>query len=181
MTGCGGFPFSKFNYFVIITYKNILIPQPFLSKFDFCIIGHSGVTHNLPLVEFGSPTTTREQRARVIEMMYVHARSAASGDKSLQASMAATKKVAEEVADDKLVFLLSDANLGRYNVSPAALASALQSDPTVSGHAIFVAEPSAADWLAAEMPPGRGFAALDAASLVMTLKQAFEASVVGDT
>ena len=44
----------------------------------------------------------------------MHARSAASGDRSLQAAVAATKKVAEEVADDHLVFLLSDANLGRY-------------------------------------------------------------------
>ena len=68
----------------------------------------------------------------------------------------------------------------RYNISPASLASALQSDPSVTGHAIFVAEPSAAEWLAAEMPPGRGYAALDAASLVVTLKQAFENSVVDD-
>ncbi len=51
----------------------------------------------------------------------------------------------------------------------------------MTGCAIFVAEPSAADWLAAEMPPGRGYAALDAASLVTTLKQAFEASVIGDS
>jgi hypothetical protein len=58
--------------------------------------------------------TDRDGRARVIERMYVHARSAASGDRSLQAAVAATKKVAEEVADDHLVFLLSDANLGRY-------------------------------------------------------------------
>lgn len=68
----------------------------------------------------------------------------------------------------------------RYNISPASLASALQSDPSVTGHAIFVAEPGAAEWLAAEMPPGRGYAALDAASLVVTLKQAFENSVVDD-
>ena len=54
----------------------------------------------------------------MIEKMYMHARSAGSGDKSLQAAVAATKKVAEEVADDHLVFLLSDANLGRYNISP---------------------------------------------------------------
>jgi hypothetical protein len=58
----------------------------------------------------------------------------------------------------------------RYNISPASLASALQSDPSVTGHARF----------AAEMPPGRGYAALDAASLVVTLKQAFENSVVDD-
>ena len=63
----------------------------------------------------------------------------------------------------------------------ASLAEALTSDPEVTGCAIFVAEPSAADWLAAEMPPGRGYAALDAASLVTTLKQAFEASVIGDS
>jgi hypothetical protein len=71
-------------------------------------------------------------------------------------------------------------SLCRYNISPASLASALQSDPSVTGHAIFVAEPGAAEWLAAEMPPGRGYAALDAASLVVTLKQAFENSVVDD-
>lgn len=48
----------------------------------------------------------------------------------------------------------------------------------MTGHAIFVAEPSAADWLAAEMPAGRGFAAMEASTLVSTLKQAFEAAVV---
>jgi len=119
-------------------------------KFDYCIIGHSGVIHDLMLVDFGQPPNDRESRARVIEQMYIHARSAGSGDRSLQASIAATKLVAEEIADDHLVFLLSDANLGRYNISPSSLASALQSDPSVTGHAIFIAEPSAADWLAAE-------------------------------
>ena len=95
--------------------------------------------------------------------------------------MEATATVAAEgAADDMLVFLLSDANLGRYNVSPQSLSAALQSNDAVSGHAIFVAEPSAADWLAREMPPGRGFAALDAAALVKTLKQAFEAAVLDD-
>ena len=44
-------------------------------------------------------------------------------------------------ADDYLVFLLSGANLGRYNVSPQSLCAALQSDDEVTGHAIFVAEP----------------------------------------
>jgi hypothetical protein len=147
-------------------------------KFDFCIVGHSGVEHELLLVNFGSPPRSRDERARVIEKMYAHARSASTGDKSLQAAEAATKRVSEEVADDHLVFLLSDANLGRYNVSPAQLASALQSDASVTGHAIFVAEESAAAWLAKEMPPGRGHAALNAADLVKALKEAFESSVV---
>jgi hypothetical protein len=147
-------------------------------KFDYCIVGHSGVAHEFPLVHFGSPPRSRDERARVIEKMYVHARSASTGDKSLQAAEAATRSVAKEVADDHLVFLLSDANLGRYDVSPAQLAAALQSDPSVTGHAIFVAEESAAAWLAKEMPPGRGHAALNAADLVKALKEAFESSVV---
>ena len=65
------------------------------------------------------------------------------------AAIEATAKVADDPADDHLVFLLSDANLGRYGITPQAISGALQSDPSVTGHAIFVAEPSAADWLAA--------------------------------
>lgn len=134
--------------------------------------------HDLQLVDFGAPPTTADARARVVESMYAHARSAATGDGSLAAAVDATRRAAAEPADDHLVFLLSDANLGRYGISPSAIAAALGRDPVVTGHAIFVAEPSAADWLAAEMPPGRGFAALDAASLVSTLKQAFESAVL---
>ena len=105
----------------VIMLMETLSDSSISHKFDFCIVGHSGVTHELMLVNFGNPPRDLDARARVIEQMYVHARSAASGDRSLQASIAATSMVAEEVADDHLVFLLSDANLGRYNISPVCL------------------------------------------------------------
>ena len=171
----------------VVMLTEALSDPRFSHKFEYAIIGHSGAVHNLPLVEIGNPPTDRDARARVIESMYIHARSASSGDQSLQAAVEATSKVrgggseggeAVADADDYLVFLLSDANLGRYNVSPQSLCAALQSDEEVAGHAIFVAEPSAAEWLAAEMPPGRGFCAMDAAGLVKTLKEAFEAAVL---
>ena len=171
----------------VVMLMEALSDPRFSHKFEYAIIGHSGATHNLKLVDFGSPPVDKSSRAKVIEDMYIHSRSAPSGDQSLQAAIEATSLVrgggmegggGVVEADDYLVFLLSDANLGRYNVSPQSLCAALQSDDEVTAHAIFVAEPSAAEWLAAEMPPGRGFCAMDAAALVKTMKEAFEAAVV---
>lgn len=146
------------------------------------MIGHSGASPTLDLIpSFDQPPRTANAKALVIEHMYRHARSAPTGDTSLQSALKATELASQDqTADDRLVFLLSDANLGRYGIHPSSISAALQSDPSVTGHAIFVAEPSAAEWLAAEMPPGRGFSALDASSLVKTLKQAFESAVLRD-
>ena len=61
--------------------------------------------------------------------------------------------VAED-ADDYFLFLLSDANLGRYDVSPQEMGKVLRSEERVNAYAIFIAEPLAADWLKSELPFG---------------------------
>jgi hypothetical protein len=57
----------------------------------------------------------------------------------------AVEHVRSAPADDYMVFLLSDAMLAQYRVTPANLAEALLSDPMVNAYAIFVAEEDTAN------------------------------------
>ena len=91
----------------------------------------------------------------------------------LQAARKAIAAVRSQDADEKLVFLLSDANLGRYDVSPGDLGLVLRGDPKVKAYAIFIAEPLAASWLAEQLPFGRGFAVQDVAKLPSVIKEIF--------
>jgi MoxR-like ATPase len=150
----------------------------FNHKFDYAIVGHSGVGPDIPLVEFGNPPTTREEKVDVVNKIFSASRGATTGDSSLLAAQLAIKAVVKEKGDDYLVFLFSDANLGRYGISPAHLTEALTSKKSVQGHAIFLAEAAAAEWLAKEMPWGRGFVAMDLTALPKILKTAFENAVV---
>lgn len=109
----------------------------------------------------------------VLRMMYSHSRACVSGDNSLEAARRAVREVTEAEADDYFVFLLSDANLGRYSVTPEQLGEALRADPRVNAFAIFVAEANAAEWLVRELPLGHGFSVLDAAKLPTVMQQVF--------
>ena len=69
--------------------------------------------------------------------------------------------------------ITSDANLGRYGTDPKELAAALTRDARVHGFAMFVAEPSAAEWLARELPLGRGVVCLETRQLPVSFKDMF--------
>ena len=87
-------------------------------KYSYEIVGHSGETFELPLVSFGRPPTNRGERLAVVQTMIDHAARCRSGDNTLAAGARAVKYVRSEEADDFFVFLISDANLEGYGVSP---------------------------------------------------------------
>jgi len=147
--------------------------EGFQHKFDYTIIGHSGSSANLCLVPFGNPPRTAQARYEVITQMYSHARGASSGDNTLEALKFGVRDVAQHEGDDRLVFLVSDANLGRYGVTPDQLAMEMQRDPTVSAYAIFIAEANAAEALAEGLPFGHSFVCLDVPQLPTTFKEIF--------
>lgn len=136
----------------------------------YCLVGHSGGSAEVPLVEFGMPPATPAERLDVIHNMYGHSRSCPSGDNSMEAARLSVADVVREEGDDYFVFLLSDANLGRYNVTPEELGAVLRADSRVNAYAIFVAEQNAAEWLAKELPFGHGFVCLDTSKLPTTFK-----------
>jgi hypothetical protein len=178
----------------------------FEHKFVYSLTAHSGSTAELPLLEAGSPPATSDERARVVGSLFSHASSAASGqrsrslerggvskpsaachhlpnmagDHSMEAARRAIEAAAAVDADDRYVFLLSDANLGRYDVSPDALGAVLRSDPHVRAYAIFVAEPQAAKWLAEQLPFGRGFAVHEVARLPAVMREIFTHAAISD-
>lgn len=172
--------------------------ESFEHKYEYAIIGHSGLTSDLRLVDYSKPPVTVEDKALVLERIYAHARSAPTGDKSLQAVVQASSSMVLEERDEYLLFLFSDANLGRYGISPTAIALALDggvnaaSSPngTATGHpslssapargtgvckgyCILIAEPDAASWLVQSLPFGRGFVALEPSKLPLVFKEVF--------
>jgi hypothetical protein len=138
---------------------------PLEHKWEYQLRVHSGSTADLELATFGAPPLSAEAKLDVVSRLAAHARGAQSGDRSLECLQRCIKDVAAEEADDAIVVLLSDANLGRYGIAPAQIASELASEPAVSAHAIFIGEPSAAEWIASELPVGKGFVVLDTTKL----------------
>jgi len=147
--------------------------QGFEHKYCWNIVGHSGNGPEVPFVEFGNVPRTRMQRAAVVSSMTSAAGIAASGDTTVEAIEAAIKRVTAEEGDDYLVFVVSDANLGGYGITPEMLQRALTSDPKVTACAIFIAERAAADMLSSALPAGRGYVCMDVEQLPNILKEIF--------
>lgn len=106
--------------------------------------------------------------------MVAHTQYCMSGDHTVEAIDHAVKHVVEADADDYYVFVVSDANLERYNIQPKRMGQKLIADPNVKAHAIFIA--SFADEAARilrDLPHGRGHVCLDTTDLPRTFKKIF--------
>lgn len=147
--------------------------EGFDHKYSWNIVGHSGNGPEISFVDYGQPPRTRVQRAAVLGQMTSASAIAASGDSTIEAIEAAVKRVASQEADDYLVFVVSDANLGGYGITPEMLRRALTADPKVTACAIFIAERDAAEMLSTSLPSGRGYVCLDVSRLPNILKEVF--------
>ena len=61
-----------------------------------------------------------------------------AGDHTVEATRTAVQKAAKEVADERFVIVLSDANFSRYGIKPERFAALMNSDPSVNVFAIFI-------------------------------------------
>lgn len=86
--------------------------------------------------------------------------------------------VVGEEGDDYFVFLISDANLSAYGVSPSALAKALLDDSRVHSYCIFIANEVEAETMKTMMPAGRAHVVLDTRELPTLFRQIFSSAVV---
>ena len=147
-------------------------------KYQYEIVGHSGETHHLPLVPMGEPPLNRVERLNVIKMMIKHASSCRSGDNTLASSIRAVREVRNFEADDYFVFLISDANLEIYGVTPEVLADALMNDAKVNAYAIFIAEPEIASAMSKRMPNGRAHVCNNNLEMPMLFKGIFSRAML---
>jgi hypothetical protein len=148
-------------------------------KYEYGIVGHSGASAWLPFIEMGKPPANRMQRLRVIRAMIDHSSSCISGDHTLAAGIRAVHEVAIEEADDYFVFLVSDANLEGYGVSPESLSKALTADSAVNAFVMFVAEEATARQMQRSMPPGRAHLVLDTSTMPLLFKNIFSTALLG--
>ncbi|GMF35841.1 unnamed protein product [Phytophthora fragariaefolia] len=152
----------------------------FERELDYCIMGHSGDSAEIPFVEFGAPPKDRKERMRVLQKMVAHTQYCRSGDHTVEAVERGVKRVAAFAGDDRFVFVVSDANLERYGIEPSYLGRKLVSEPGVQAHALFVASfADEAERIRRELPAGRGHVCLDTSDLPRMFKQIFTSAFGG--
>ncbi|KAF9979600.1 von Willebrand factor A domain-containing protein 8 [Mortierella antarctica] len=110
----------------------------FEHKFAYSIIGHSGDSPNLEFVKEGRYPKTEKDVFKVISQMSAHSQYCLSGDNTLSATSMAMREIVKDDADDYIVVVLSDANIGQYNIKPEDLGRILRSDDRVTSSMIFI-------------------------------------------
>ncbi|DAZ99802.1 TPA: hypothetical protein N0F65_001311 [Lagenidium giganteum] len=146
----------------------------FENKFEYAIMGHSGDSPEIPFVEFGEPPQDRKERLKVLQKMVAHSQYCMSGDHTVEAIQRSIERVVDSDAEDYFVFVVSDANLERYNISPKKLGRQLVVNPRVKANVIFIASfANEADRILRELPAGRGHVCLDTTDLPRLFKKMF--------
>lgn len=152
-------------------------------KYTYALVGHSGDGPCTPLVEYGAPPPDAKARLQVLQRMAAHTQYCQSGDTTLEAARAAVAEVAAHDADERFVFVLSDANLARYGIEPAELRDALLSSPasaSVEAHALFLSSVrDEAEQIRRALPAGRGHICLQPRDVPRTFKEILHARAVG--
>ena len=86
--------------------------------------------------------------------------------------------MAERAADERYVFVISDADLARYGLAPQEWSRILMAQPSVGAYAVLIASNEAeADAIQAGLAPGRGHVCTDTEMLAATFERIFQASV----
>lgn len=110
----------------------------FGERFEYALVGHSGDSAAIPLVTYGRPPKDERERFKVLDTLAAHAQCCSSGDSTLEAIRAGTEAVLERPADEHFLFVVSDANLRRYGITPGQLSQVLKTDQRVRSYVIFI-------------------------------------------
>ncbi len=113
--------------------------------------------------------------------MHAHTEYCSSGDHTMEALEVGIPEVLKDEGDDYFVFLLSDANLGRYGLSPKEITRRMNGavEQKVSSYVIFIASfGDEAERIRKELPVGRSYLCLDTAKLPSIFKQIFTTNLM---
>lgn len=153
----------------------------FEAKYRYAVVGHSGDGPCEPFVEYGAPPRNDKERLLLLQKMAAYTQYCQSGDTTLNAAKAAVAEVLTHDADERFVFLLSDANLARYGIEPADLRGALCSSEQVEAHALFISSlRDEAAQIKQALPAGRGHICLNAADVPRTFKDILHSRAMGN-
>ncbi|KAH6910612.1 AAA domain-containing protein [Coprinopsis sp. MPI-PUGE-AT-0042] len=125
-------------------------------KFVWDITGHSGDGPDITLVPADKPPTEVKERWKVTEKMYMIPQYAFAGDFTVDAITKGVTEVAKYDADDWFVIAITDANFGRYSITPEEVTHAMSREPKVNTALICIGEGAEATWIPKHLP-GKGF------------------------
>jgi len=157
-------------------------------EFEYSMVGHSGSGPEAEqLIRWGEPPQGAKARLALLQCIAPYTQFCHPGHHTFEASDLAIKEVrrgpghcprpasaaalldagaqvAERAADERFVFVISDADLARYNKQPQEWSRILTSQPAVGAFAILIASnESEADRIHAALAPGRGHVCTDTA------------------
>ncbi|GET86211.1 AAA domain (dynein-related subfamily)/von Willebrand factor type A domain containing protein, putative [Leishmania tarentolae] len=146
----------------------------FESKLDYAMIGHNGDSDNIPLVDFGAPPANQKERMIICQKMLAYAQYCWSGDNTVNAMRRSVELVMKAKGDSYFVFVISDANLRQYGITPRELTAIIESKPEVKMFCIFIATLGAqASHLQQQLPAGHGYECMRTDALPQVLRQIF--------
>jgi len=147
------------------------------SQWRYDIIGHSGETAELELVNSARPPKDEKQRMDVLLNMHAHSQFCMSGDHTLEATRQSISSLNDlPDIDEAFVIVLSDANLERYGIPASHLAESLMSTDNVRASIVFIGSlGDQAVRLSQRLPAGSSYVCMDLEKLPLILQQVFTA------
>lgn len=114
----------------------------------------------------------------MLQRMAAHMQYCHPGDQTYEGTRLAIEETATRVADERFVFVISDADLARYGKSPAEWNEILKGQPSVRAYAVLIASnEQEADRISEAIDVGRAYVCTDTAQLASTFEKIFQASV----
>ena len=159
-----------------------------LTNVIYSIVGHCGDNAEVPLVQWGKAPKNEAERLKVCARMIAVSQYCLSGDTTVEATIDACRNVARyrgehptEGIDEKIVFVISDANLRRYGITTEMLKMAMNCERknNVECFAIFIAQiGDEAKEIQRKLPPSQSHVCLQTNELPAVLQTIFKHSVL---
>ncbi|CAB3401465.1 unnamed protein product [Caenorhabditis bovis] len=148
-------------------------------KVEYDIVGHSGDSPRVAFVDKESYPKNNKERLNVLKKMLAHTQYCMSGDNTVECMQLAVKELApKDDYDEKVVILVSDANLERYGIAPAELRREMTKETSVNCFVIFIGSlGTQAEELLAELPTGKAFALRDTDELPKIMETIFSSTI----
>ena len=126
-------------------------------QFTYSVVGHSGSgPEALRLIAWGKPPTSAKEKLKLVEELRTHAQYCNPGDATLDGTRRAIDDCLSKEGDEHFVFVVSDADLERYGITPAAWDKILTKDLRCHAYAILLSQnETEASRIVAGITPGR--------------------------
>nr|CDJ80091.1 ATPase associated with various cellular activities domain containing protein [Haemonchus contortus] len=148
-------------------------------KVAYDITGHSGDGPCIEFVTDGEYPKNNKERLDILKQMVAHSQFCTNGDYTLESLDEAIKTLSKEKdCDERIVVLISDANLDRYGISPKDFVKIMNKDDTVSSFVILIGSLGhQAQRIQAALPVGKAYVCENTSDLPKIMQNIFASTL----